>query len=194
MLTKLWDLAFEIDGDDISLEQDMGCGEVAAISLHRVHLRHLAEEAGLISASAHADVDRTIARLSRQLRCLRDRITQLDDWLHLAEQKGHEDLSLECTYSMATREMATEFCADLDLERGIGFHGDGAAQVTPKELRVTQRHDTSRAVTQGNPPNSGASADASPPKSGGVQSDLLAQIDRSVLGAPTPNAIEGEDA
>jgi hypothetical protein len=114
MLTKIYDLAYEVDADKmINLEQDMGCGEVSRICLHPIHLRLLAEEAGILPPSSNIEADRTIARLSRQLRILFDRIDRLDDWLNAAAQRGHEDLEMETTYSFATWELANEFVADL---------------------------------------------------------------------------------
>lgn len=50
-LTNIPDLAFEIDGDLIRLRQDAGCGEEHIVDLHPLHLRHLAEQAGLLAPS-----------------------------------------------------------------------------------------------------------------------------------------------
>jgi hypothetical protein len=113
MMTIIPDLSFEIDGDAIDLEQDAGCGSVSRITLHPVHLQLLAECTGMLTPSSNLEADRTIAKLSRQMRILLDRINQLDDWLNLAAQRGHEDLELENTYSFATWELAKEFCTDL---------------------------------------------------------------------------------
>lgn len=50
MMEKIFDIAFEFNGDYIELEQDAGCGEVNNISLHITHLRLLAERAGLLTS------------------------------------------------------------------------------------------------------------------------------------------------
>jgi hypothetical protein len=113
MMTQIYDLDFEIDIDgSINLEQECGLGEVSRITLHPIHLRLLAEEVGLVPTS-DPEANRTIARLSRQMRTLLQRIGQLDDWLNAAAQRGHEDLQDECTYSLATWELAREWAAEL---------------------------------------------------------------------------------
>jgi hypothetical protein len=196
MLTKLWDLAYEIDGDNIDLEQDMGCGEVARVTLHRMHLRHLAEQAGLIPASAHENPDQVIARLGRQLRALFDRINTLDEWLRQAASRGHEDLSDECTYSFCTWEMAMEFVTDLDaVTQGHGASrnvtqgrapdaGDAAATNLPKN----------GATSLSNSPKNGAVGRTNDPESGGIQTDLLSALDGGTDGSAMAQAIEGERA
>lgn len=47
-MEKIYDLAFEIEGENIRLEQDAGIGEIHVIDLHMIHLRLLAERAGLL--------------------------------------------------------------------------------------------------------------------------------------------------
>lgn len=118
-MIKIYDLAYEIDGDAIELEQGAGCGDVSRITLHPIHLRMLAEKTGLLAPSMNIDAGRTIARLSRQMRLLLDRINTLDDWLNQAAQRGHEDLAEETTYSFATWEMANEFCKELPGNAGV---------------------------------------------------------------------------
>lgn len=118
MLTQIYDLSYEVDEDGgVNLEQDAGCGEVSRITLHPVHVRLLAEEAGILAPSSNIEADRTIARLSRQMRLLFERIDQLDDWLNQAAQRGHEDLAMETTYSFATWELAQEFVTELPIPR-----------------------------------------------------------------------------
>lgn len=112
MLTKIFDIAYEIDGDMIDLEQDMGCGEVHRVTLHRIHLRHLVEQAGLEPASSATDA-RTIAGLSRQVRLLADRIDKLDTMMLRIGEKGHECVDEECAYSAASVELAQEFVDQL---------------------------------------------------------------------------------
>jgi hypothetical protein len=73
--------------------------------------------AGLVPTS-DLQASRTIAKLSRQMRILLDRIDTLDNWLNHKSQLGHEDLEAEAVYSFATWEMANEFCADLPPTEG----------------------------------------------------------------------------
>ena len=124
MMTKIQALSFEIEGDAIELEQDAGSGEVHRICLHPIHLRMLAEQTGLMAPSSNVEADRTIARLSRQMRTLHDRIDRLDDWIREKAAKGHEDLEAESIFSFATWELANEFVTDLP----------GNAEVTPAAL------------------------------------------------------------
>lgn len=164
MTTKLYDLTFEIDGDNIELEQDMGCGDVARITLHRIHLRHLAEQADLIPATAHVNPDAVIARLGRQIRTLADRINHLDDCIWEVARAGREDLDHECTYSLATWELATEFVADLD--------------------SVTHLHEQRLE----HPPETESAAVAGNGQVGGAQSDLLSGKDGKTHGKRLANA------
>jgi hypothetical protein len=113
MMTKIYDLAYEIDGEIINLEQDMGCGEVSRVDLHPIHVRLLAEQIGILAPSSNIESDRTIARLCRQLRTLYQRIDFLDTYLHTNSDSQHADLSYEQTYSTATWELAHEFVSDL---------------------------------------------------------------------------------
>jgi hypothetical protein len=114
MMTQIYDLAYEVDEQgDVQLEQDAGCGEVARVTLHPIHVRLLAEEAGILAPSSDLEANRTIARLCRQMRVLHDRISQLDDLLNSVAQRGHEDLEAEMAYSVATWELAHEFLMQL---------------------------------------------------------------------------------
>lgn len=152
MLTQIYDLAYEVDEDgSVQLEQSAGCGEVSRITLHPVHVRLLAEEAGLLAPSSNIEADRTIARLCRQMRILHSRIDELDDWINAAAQRGHEDLEAETVYSLATWELATEFVAELP-----DYGND----------REAERHGA-------NAPLFGAVASSNPPKSGAVTQAAL---------------------
>jgi hypothetical protein len=112
-------LKIERGGDGIGaglilLEQEGGHGgPVDRIALHPIHLRHLAERAGLITAT-DLQTTRTIATLVRRLKVLRDRIEHLDYWLNNLSDSKHADLSYEQTYARATADIADEFCAEFD--------------------------------------------------------------------------------
>lgn len=121
-LTKLLDLAFEIDGDTINLEQDAGAGEVHYVTLHSLHLRMLAEQAGLLPArdgNCHSDSmanawQAQATRLARQLRRLSERIDKQHTQLLYIAEKGRECVDEECAYAEASYELAKEFVGDLD--------------------------------------------------------------------------------
>jgi hypothetical protein len=104
----------------ILLEQDW-TGNVDRVSLHPSQVRLIAERLGMLPPS-DIEAHRTIARLCRQMRTLYQRIDQLDDWLNAVAQRGHEDLDMECTFSMATWEIAREFL--IEAPDGLGIDGN----------------------------------------------------------------------
>lgn len=93
--------------DDVSplllLEQDGG-GNVDRIAIHPVHVRYLAERMGLAEAS-DIEAHRTIARLSRRMQLLKERVVHLAAGL-AASSAGYD-------YAQATADLAREFCAEL---------------------------------------------------------------------------------
>jgi hypothetical protein len=104
-----------LDDGNLRLENE-SMGDSYVVDIHPLHLRYMAEKLGLVRevSASEADALRTVTTLKRRLRVLLDRINHLDDWLHQHSDTAHADLSYEQTYSMATWELASEFCADLD--------------------------------------------------------------------------------
>lgn len=121
-MIRLPNLTIDRDGTDpdaeVMLTQDFG-GNEHMVSLHPCQVRLLFERMGMLAASSNPESDRTIARLSRQMRLLLDRINTLDDWLNQAQQRGHEDLAEETAFSFSTWEMANEFCKELPGNAGV---------------------------------------------------------------------------
>lgn len=113
MMTAIPDLAFEINGDLVNLEQDAGCGEKVYVSLHRSQVAFLAAELGIVRAPHDGEALRTIETLQRRMRALHRRIVHLDDWLHGLSDE-HADLSYERAFSCAIRDLADEFCTELE--------------------------------------------------------------------------------
>ena len=113
-MIQIPNLEIDCDSDDpdtqVMLTQDFG-GNTSMVTLHPSQVKLLAERMGLLLPDAEAQ--RTIARLSRQLRVLTERIKYLDEWLHAHSDASNADLSYERAYSFATWELANEFCADL---------------------------------------------------------------------------------
>lgn len=70
MMTQIPDIAFEIDGDLVRIEQSAGCGEVTSVDLHRLHLHHLAELLGSARSSPEYRVERALLRLWGKLSLL----------------------------------------------------------------------------------------------------------------------------
>jgi hypothetical protein len=134
--------------DEICLEQEFG-GQAHLVSIHPAQLLLIAERIGAKRASTEA---LTIARQARQLRLLRERITELDRWLHAVDQAGHEDLTAELVFSFATKEIADAFVADLDdcesEEPSKRLRADGSssgngmanAMATPHNDRIADGH------------------------------------------------------
>lgn len=129
MMTKLYDLAFEVAGDTAELEQDAGCGEVHRVTLHRVHVQHLAGLMGLIGTSDPATAH-TLMKLERRLRVLHERCKYLAQWLNLHSDSEHADLSFEQAYSEATADIADEFVADLSASDADTLRIGNGASVT----------------------------------------------------------------
>lgn len=139
MFTKVPDLSYEIEGDCINIEQDAGCGEVDRISLHPIHLRLLASEAGLLEGDAYAW--KRVETLERRIRALCIRIASLDEqlWAVPVFPPGSSRADPINLYSEATRELAEEWAEDLGL-------------TLAEELQATQepRHAKSRQETPRN--------------------------------------------
>jgi hypothetical protein len=151
MIQNIPALTIEANEDGtLLLEQDWA-GNVDRVTVHPVHLRFMAERLGLVRevSASEADMVRTVTTLKRRLRVLLQRIDQLDDWLRQVEAKGHEDLSVETTYSFATWELASEFCADLD---ELTPCPTASRDVTPSHAAVTRdAPGTASAGTQTKP-------------------------------------------
>lgn len=116
MFTKLDDMAYQIDGDDIDIEQSCGNDQASLIQLHRWHISHLAELMGIVKAPADGESQKIITTLTRRLRLLRNRIEHLDDLLTAepCDLPGPKKDSAEKLYSGVLLDLANEFCAELD--------------------------------------------------------------------------------
>lgn len=112
MMTKIDDLAYEIDGDRINLEQSAGCGEVVLMQLHPIHVRLLAGELGLLGKGS-ADAWRTVETLCRRIGVLQHRIEYMAHYLENISDSVHADLSHEQGYARATADIADEFSAEI---------------------------------------------------------------------------------
>lgn len=135
MNEHIMNLTIEHDGSGtFLLEQDCG-GNIDRVELHETQVRHIATLAGLLPRREEP-YSPPASVLARRLRVLLERIDELDDMLVGVSRKSHEDVSYEMAFSMATWELATEFCADLP----------------------SANNPDSGAITGANPPNSGGIA------------------------------------
>jgi hypothetical protein len=108
------------------------------VLIHPSQVVLLAERMGILPV-IDEDAKHTIARLTRRLRLLADRIDcQHTDLLGVAE-KGHECVDEELAYAEASYEIASEFIADLppvepstDVPRDTGVsHAGHTSDSTP---------------------------------------------------------------
>lgn len=109
-MTTIPDIKYEIDGDTINLEQDIGCGEVHSVSLHRIHFDHIASKLGVPSLTITAET------IKRRLEIIESRINALADAEHyrkeIIERCGS---GIEFIIELdAVCALATEFLADID--------------------------------------------------------------------------------
>jgi hypothetical protein len=142
MLTKIFDMSYEVDGDQITIEQDTGCGEVNSVYLHPIHLRLICAELGLFKGDT--DAWREVEKLSRRVRLLQARAEHLTEYLHEFSDSDHADLTYERTFAQATADLATEFVLDLpqSVRMDEGQDADaGNDAVTPAPL-PRKRHAT----------------------------------------------------
>src|SRR5438067_2170846 len=95
------------------------------VSMHPVQVRLVAERIGILSA-IDPDSKRTIARLSRQLRILGDRIDRLHDNMLSVAERGHECVDEELAFAEASYELATEFLAQLPCSDSLNTPEIGA--------------------------------------------------------------------
>lgn len=124
--TDIPDVSFEIRGETADVEQWAPQQRLNEVRLHVSHVRMLARRFGVIAGDEEAD--RTIARLSRQIRTLTARIHRLAEMFQDASMRGHEDVEYECEYGVASLELATEFCTELPDAQA---HREASRQAAP---------------------------------------------------------------
>lgn len=136
----------------VNLEQGANSGNgVQYVSLHRAQIRLLAEMAGLLPPSApdcrapddlmtHFEMTRDQRRLRMALLALRDRGETLLRNLHMTEQAGHEDLTLEIAQAAALCDIADLACANFEDEFDCSPRaGVGGSMPLPKAKAPAQR-------------------------------------------------------
>lgn len=148
MMTQIPDIAFEIDGDLVRIEQSAGCGEVTSVDLHRLHLRHLAELLGSARSGLEYRVERALLRLWVRL----DQMTD-DCWLDEVVHCVGDGLTYE-TYAIDARNILSDILEDLGIEAAT-CEAEEAARAPSNdksvEISVTQsgrgRPSTGAAMT-----------------------------------------------
>ncbi|RZL45916.1 MAG: hypothetical protein EOP74_00165 [Variovorax sp.] len=138
MNTEVPQLKIEVLANGCIRLENTDCGESYAVDIHPMHLRYMAEQAGLVRqmSAPEADSLRTAAKCKRRLLVLQKRIDHLASFLCLHSDSQHADLSYEQDYATATADICEEFCADLD-----------EVPEAVEDGHVTQSHGASREVT-----------------------------------------------
>ena len=110
MITHIPDIAYEINGEVIQLQQDAGSEGMCNISLHRIHFDHIASKFGIPSLRITAE------RVRRRLEIIEARINSLADTnryrTEIIERCG---LGIEFFSELdAVCELASEFLNDIE--------------------------------------------------------------------------------
>ena len=106
------DLKIEtLDDGLIRLEQQCGLEDPIYIYIHLLHVRHMAENFGIVEAS-DPTAAKTIALLTRRLLVLADRCGSLA--IHLETVDSQSASPFAQTHARATADIADQFCAELD--------------------------------------------------------------------------------
>jgi len=125
-MTKIFDLNFEIDGDNIRLEQDAGIGEVHTVDLHLCQLRLLAERTGLLSPAPAVEWPRGFKQRLMRLQASVD---------YLADDCWQDEIVKRLGEGLAYRSgmyAALDTINDLLIDAGITTDtDDGGQEVTP---------------------------------------------------------------
>lgn len=111
-LTPIPDVAYKIEGDEITLEQ--GAIEPVRVVLHTIHIQHLAKATGL------AQKDQALERMSRHMLHLRDGIESLYHTIASVPCFPPGSISGDEKEALALLEEANLFCEEL----AGGGHGD----------------------------------------------------------------------
>jgi hypothetical protein len=137
------------DGPDEPLLLEQECsGNIDRISLHPSQVRLLAERMGFLPEHSD-DANRIIARLSRHLRILAERIDLLDDMMLNIGAKGRESVDEECAYSAASWQLANEFVNDLPVTRHVTMRDVTAPSLrSSSQTASTNRADRTNATRQ----------------------------------------------
>ncbi len=111
MITHIPDIAYEINGEVIQLQQNAGSEGIYNISLHRIHFDHIASKLGIPSLTITAETVR------RRLEIIEARINALADTNHyrteIIERSG---LGIEFFSELdAVCELASEFLNDIEI-------------------------------------------------------------------------------
>jgi hypothetical protein len=147
MLTKIDDLAFEVNGDLITLEQDAGCGEVHTVTLHAIHIRHLAEAMGMVKVvtGSSAELLRDLSRYKRALLMLRDQSEHLYSMMVDYAAASHDDIGVELAKTTALADFASHICTE--------FEGDFSVDADkPSADAVNAAPMSSKPVAKGKAP------------------------------------------
>jgi hypothetical protein len=130
-MTKIFDLNFEIDGDNIRLEQDAGIGEVHTVDLHLCQLRLLAERTGLLSPVPVVAWPRGFKQRLMRLQASVDYLAD-DCWQDEIVKRLGEGLAYR-----AGMYAALDTINDLLLDAGIAPDPDNGQEPAPSPINAS---------------------------------------------------------
>lgn len=104
-----------LTGGILRLENE-SMGDSYVVDVHPIHLRLMAERAGLVREASASDAEllRDLGRYKRALLMLRDRAEQLHQNIYGLSQLGHEDMGIEVAQSAALADMAEGICIEFE--------------------------------------------------------------------------------
>ena len=152
------DIEFEADGT-VMLQQ--GWDEPQRIQLHELHVRHIAERLG-ITETVDPAAARTIAKLTRHLCLLRDKIHYLDSYLTFFTDDRHCDLSYERVKAEEIAELAFEFCLELPGATPLPDWTYCGPKDEPKPEKTQPEPKPNPPQTQAKPKSDAVQRDATP--------------------------------
>jgi len=100
---------------DLNLQQSVGCGEYHAVLVSPTHMRAILHHFGLVPITTDPTAARTIARLERRLRLVRDEVELLDSWLHAESSADRINLE-EMVKCRGILVLLDEFIRDFEPE------------------------------------------------------------------------------
>jgi len=109
-------LNIEVLADGIIRLENESMGDSYVVDVHPIHLRLMAEKAGLVREVSASDAEllRDLGRYKRALLMLRGRAEQLHQNIFNLSQRGNEDMGVEVAQSAALADVAEYICIEFE--------------------------------------------------------------------------------
>ena len=112
----------------LTQSEDAYYEQAPSVLLHPWQLRSICEHFHVLPVSTPL-AERKLHTMARRLNGLRDRINDLCEYMANHSDHKHADLSYEMVKVNALADLATEWCADLEIE----LEGNAPQEATPAE-------------------------------------------------------------